>query len=425
MPEPNELDRTRTGTGRAGMPPSPPARTPSVPLSAPGGRAAPSVPIRSAPAPAPASDRERWEQDRAAARQLGRAIRRSNTGEGPVHRSLPPEVPHGEDLGVSSVTAEFSAAMVRRGVEERALNAAAARSGAAAEVDEPTNATLMLDQEQLRQAMQAAGKTPPAQTGPRRPVWAREQVPRRRTASTTVKASPKRPAAAETAAAAPAATVRTRTEAEAELYQSVHDDHLFLNNPVLVRGLGLAPAIVAAVNGRTALLLSLAAALLLIATRVLTVALCHLFGNRQRPLLYLFAAAMAYVPVYCLLYRVFGGELTVLGIYLPLLVADPLIVKRMEAPELESVDEAWWRGVNNAGGQALALLLIGTLRELLAAGTVFGAVILADAPLPLAGQPAGGFMLVGLLAAVWTAVGGAYVHYKREEVRYLYADRKQ
>ena len=26
--------------------------------------------------------------------------------------------------------------------------------------------------------------------------------------------------------------------------------------------------------------------------------------------------------------------------------------------------------------------------------------------------------------AAWTAVGGAYVHYKQEEVRHLYADRK-
>ena len=114
-----------------------------------------------------------------------------------------------------------------------------------------------------------------------------------------------------------------------------------------------------------------------------------------------------------------------LGIYLPLLVTDPVVIKRMEAPELETVQEAWWRGLNNAAGQALALLLIGTLRELLGAGTVFGISVLANAPLPLAGQAAGGFMLVGLLAAVWTAVGGAYVHYKREEVRHLYADRKQ
>lgn len=37
---------------------------------------------------------------------------------------------------------------------------------------------------------------------------------------------------------------KTRAEAEAELAQSIHDDHLWLNNPVMVRGLGLAPIVV-------------------------------------------------------------------------------------------------------------------------------------------------------------------------------------
>ena len=35
----------------------------------------------------------------------------------------------------------------------------------------------------------------------------------------------------------------TRAQAEAELYQNIHDDHLWLNNPVMVRGLGLAPIV--------------------------------------------------------------------------------------------------------------------------------------------------------------------------------------
>ena len=39
---------------------------------------------------------------------------------------------------------------------------------------------------------------------------------------------------------------KTRAEAEAELAQRVHDDHLWLNNPVMMRGLGLAPIVVAA-----------------------------------------------------------------------------------------------------------------------------------------------------------------------------------
>ena len=64
------------------------------------------------------------------------------------------------------------------------------------------------------------------------------------------------------------------------------------------------------------------------------------------------------------------------------------------------------------------------LRELLATGAVFGNVILHNALLPLAALPAGGFVIVGILAAIWCAAANLYTDYKHEEVRRLYADRK-
>ena len=58
-------------------------------------------------------------------------------------------------------------------------------------------------------------------------------------------------------------------------------------------------------------------------------------------------------------------------------------------------------------------------------GTVFGNVVFPVAPLPLADQPGTGFIIIGLIAAVWTAIGGAYVHYKIEEVRHLYGNKRK
>ena len=46
----------------------------------------------------------------------------------------------------------------------------------------------------------------------------------------------------------PANKPKTRKEAEEELAQNIHDDHLWLNNPVMVRGLGLAPIVAAAAS---------------------------------------------------------------------------------------------------------------------------------------------------------------------------------
>lgn len=218
---------------------------------------------------------------------------------------------------------------------------------------------------------------------------------------------------------------KTRAEAEAELAQSIHDDHLWLNNPVMVRGLGLAPIVAMASDVDRALMLCVLSILLLTTTRMLAVAICHITGNRFRPVVYAYSAAIMYIPVYILMYNIFGTDLSIMGIYLPMMVVEPVIIKRMEATELESIGEAFRRGINNTIGLCVAILLVGALRELLAYGTVYEKQILSVGLLPLAAQPAGGFLLLGLLAAGWSAVAGAYVHYKQEEVRHLYADRKR
>ena len=218
---------------------------------------------------------------------------------------------------------------------------------------------------------------------------------------------------------------RTLAEAQSELDAHVTHEHIGLNNPVMVRGLGLAAVVAAATDGDNALMLSVAVLMLLTFTRVLAVAVCHLTGNRFRPVIYCYAAALCYIPTYLVAYNLFGNDLAVLGIYLPLLVVDPAVLKRMEFDELESVGHAFRLGINNSLGVCLATMLVGCLRELLAAGTLFDRKILARALLPVAGQVSGGFLIVGLLAAVWLAVRGMYMDYKKEEVSRLYGKRKR
>src|SRR5699024_10959044 len=98
-----------------------------------------------------------------------------------------------------------------------------------------------------------------------------------------------------------AGLLRSRAEAEADLNEKIRSDHIWLSNPVMVRGLGLAPVVGAALDGERALILCVASLLLITFTRVLAVAVCHLSGNRFRPLIYSYAAAVLYIPVYVLL----------------------------------------------------------------------------------------------------------------------------
>lgn len=129
-----------------------------------------------------------------------------------------------------------------------------------------------------------------------------------------------------------------------------------------------------------ALMLCVASLLLITFTRVLAVAVCHLTQNRFRPVIYSYAAALLYIPVYVLMYQLFGADLSLLGIYLPLLVVEPAIVKRMEFAELEPVSAAFRHGFNNSLGMCAALLIVGCLRELLATGAVFGNQVIHAAP---------------------------------------------
>ena len=68
---------------------------------------------------------------------------------------------------------------------------------------------------------------------------------------------------------------------------------------------------------------------------------------------------------------------------------------------------------------ALLLMLLGCVREWLALGTVFGTPVGQRAVLPMAGMPAGGFIVLGVLCAVWRALAARRKAYLVREARSL------
>ena len=208
-----------------------------------------------------------------------------------------------------------------------------------------------------------------------------------------------------------------------------HHDRIFLNNPVIMQGMGLAPLVVLATSGRNALMLAAAVALLLTPSRLLSFFLSKLVPLQEhaseeelrakllpRGLLYCGTAAVVYMAVYPILDRLFGVELLTLGIYLPMLVVEPLIIYRYGRVQ-ETVRKALSKGVRVTVGYAAVLLLVGCIREWLAAGTVFGFAVGDAVLLPLASMPAGGFLLLGVLSAVWRALAARYKAFLTNEAR--------
>lgn len=178
-------------------------------------------------------------------------------------------------------------------------------------------------------------------------------------------------------------------------------DRIWLNNPVIMQGLGLAPLVVAATTGRSAWILALAVLMLLTPTRVIGALLGAKLPRRFSIWCYAGTACLLYIPVYLILLELFGVELRQVGIYLPLLAADMLIIRRYTYEKPEKLSRALRRGAATTVGYALVLMLTGLLRELLALGSLFGEELLPAGLFPLASQPAGGFILLGVVCAAW------------------------
>ena len=118
-----------------------------------------------------------------------------------------------------------------------------------------------------------------------------------------------------------------------------------------------------------------------------------------------------------LLWRLFGVGLNAVGLYLPLLVVEPIIIKRYERTRPEALSYALRKGVATTAGFLLALFSAAAQRELLGAGALFGLRLLPVAPLPLAASTAGGFLSVGLLAALWRWGGNLFKKYVNLEAK--------
>ena len=210
-----------------------------------------------------------------------------------------------------------------------------------------------------------------------------------------------------------------------------HHDRVFLNNPVVMQGMGLAPLVVLATTAHNGVMLAAAVTLLLVPSRVLACLLSRLFPlNSENPapeelqkkllpraLVYSLSAAVVYLVAYPILNAVFGTSLLTLGIYLPLLVVEPLLTYRFGRVQ-ETLHKAVSKGLRITVGYALLLVLLGCVREWLAAGTMFG-VVVSRPVLPMASMPAGGFIVLGVLCAVWRALAARRKAYLVREARSL------
>ena len=173
-------------------------------------------------------------------------------------------------------------------------------------------------------------------------------------------------------------------------------------NPVLRLVLGTCPTLAVTTSAFNGLGMGLAATVVLLGSNIAISLLRKIIPDKVRIPAFITIIA-AFVTIVQMLTQAFLPSITEsLGIFLPLIVVNCIILGRAEMfasknGVLPSIFDALGMGV----GFTLALLLMGSIRELIGAGTIFGITLTANViePLLVMTMAPGGFFVFGILVA--------------------------
>ena len=200
---------------------------------------------------------------------------------------------------------------------------------------------------------------------------------------------------------------------ERDEFRTIAHNGLWKQNTSLIQILGLCPLLAVTTNMVNGVMLSLATILVMALSNFAVASLRNFIPHEIRiPVFILIVAAL--VTVVDLLFNANLHELyLVLGIFIPLIVTNCIVLARVEAfaaknPPLHATFDGIFMGI----GMLWTLAVLGGLREFIGAGTLFAGIDLvfpglsplqvlpADYPgLLLAILPPGAFILLGCMIA--------------------------
>jgi len=155
-------------------------------------------------------------------------------------------------------------------------------------------------------------------------------------------------------------------------FRKITLDGLWHNNPGLVQLLGLCPLMAVTTNITNGLGLGIATIITLVASST-AVSLVRQFISKEIRIPVFVLIIASNVTAIELLMRAYFHELyTILGIFIPLIVTNCIIIGRAEAFASKNNPVAAWLDALMMGlGFTLVLVILGGMRELFANGTLF------------------------------------------------------
>jgi len=210
---------------------------------------------------------------------------------------------------------------------------------------------------------------------------------------------------------------------------------MWVNNPALVQLLGLCPLLAVSATVTNALGLGLATTAVLVGSNLIVSLVRQWIPSEVRIPVFVMIIAALVTCVQLLMNAYTYGLYQSLGIFIPLIVTNCIIIGRAEAfasknDPIPAVLDGLWMGL----GMTAVLVVLGAMREILGNGTLFdGAdrllgdwasslrieVFSFDSSFLLAMLPPGAFLGVGFMIALKNVIDK-----KREEKNALTAEKK-
>jgi electron transport complex protein RnfE len=185
-------------------------------------------------------------------------------------------------------------------------------------------------------------------------------------------------------------------------YIKVLNNGIVKENPTFVLLLGMCPTLATTTSASNGLSMGLATMFVLICSNFVISCIKSITPDKVRIPVFVVVIA-SFVTVLQLLIKAYSPDIDKsLGIFIPLIVVNCIILGRAEAFACKNSPLASiFDGIGMGIGFTMALTLLGIVREILGAGSVFGFVLLPETTnILLFVLPPGAFITLGLLVAI-------------------------
>ncbi len=181
---------------------------------------------------------------------------------------------------------------------------------------------------------------------------------------------------------------------------------IFSNNPVLVQLIGFCSVLAVSSTVVGAVGMSVSFMFVLVMSNLVISLLRNFIPNEIRIPAFIVVIASFVTILQMVLQAYFSTVYDLLGIFLPLIVVNCIILGRAEAyASKNGVIGSLIDGLANGLGYGLVIIIVAVVRELIGSGVLFGMQVIPESfTIPFLQQPPSAFLLLGIFVAVKNAL---------------------